>query len=323
MKTISISALRHPNAVEEIKETTEPVRRARSKELSYVLITPARNEEDFLEQTIRSVIAQTARPRKWVIVSDGSTDRTDEIIEKYLPDYLWMELVRMPEHRDRNFAAKVSCFAAGLERVRQQNFDVIGNLDADISFGKDYFEFLLEKFAADPNLGVAGTPFMEGASSYDFAFTSIEHVSGACQLFRRECFERIGGYVPVKSGGIDWIAVTTARMKGWKTRTFPERMCLHHRPMGTASRGKLKAAYSLGKQDYSLGGHPLWQIFRSCYQMGRKPYLAGGLLLLAGYANAWIRRSPRPVSSELVRFHQREQMQRLGQAARKIVGKKS
>jgi biofilm PGA synthesis N-glycosyltransferase PgaC len=289
-------------------------------ELTYVLITPARNEEDFIEQTIQSVVAQTVLPRKWVIVSDGSTDRTDEIVKKYMAEHSWIELVRMPEHRDRHFGAKVQCFNAGLDKLRDENFDIIGNLDADITMGEDYFQFLLTKFAAAPKLGVAGTPFVEGTMSYDYRFTAVEHVSGACQLFRLECFEQIGGYVPVPGGGIDWIAVTTARMRGWQTRTFVERVCRHHRPMGTASAGRLRANFKLGRQDYYLGGHPLWQLFRACYQMGRKPYLLGGLLLLAGYGSAWIARVQRPVSVELIRFHQHEQMQRLRRSLFKTVG---
>jgi biofilm PGA synthesis N-glycosyltransferase PgaC len=291
----------------------------RAQDFTYVLITPARNEEAFIEQTIRSVVAQTLLPQRWVIVSDGSTDRTDNIVKMYLADHPWMELVRMPERRDRHFAAKVACFNAGYEMVRHHNSDVIGNLDADITFDKDYFEFLLAQFAADSRLGVAGTPFLEGATSYDFRFTSVEHVSGACQLFRRECFEQIGGYVPLKSGGIDWIAVTTARMKGWKTRTFVERVCHHHRPMGTASSGKLLAIFSLGMQDYYLGGHPVWQLFRSSYQMRRRPYVLGGLFLWAGYLRGWLGRTQRAVSTELVRFHQREQMQRLRQTLLKTI----
>lgn len=283
----------------------------RTEHLTYTLVTPARNEERFIEQTIRSVICQTVRPLKWVIVSDGSTDRTDEIVEHYMPDHQWIELVRLPDRKERHFAGKVRCFNAGYESVRDLHFDIIGNVDADITFGEDHFEYLLAKFAADSKLGVAGTPFVEGTSSYNFNFTAVEHVSGACQLFRRECFEQIGGYIPVKGGGIDWIAVTTARMKGWNTRTFVERACHHHRPMGTASVGRLRAALSLGKQDYYLGGHPFWEIFRGCYQMARKPYFLGGLLLLAGYWWAWITRLHRPTSPELIRFHRSEQMKRL------------
>lgn len=288
---------------------------------AYILITPARNEARFIEQTIRSVIAQTIRPVRWIIVSDGSTDGTDEIVKRFLVENRWIELVRMPERRDRHFAAKVHCFNGGYQTVGNSSYDVIGNLDADITFESGYFEFLLKKFAEDPGLGVAGTPFVEGEGSYDYRFTSVEHVSGACQLFRRECFEEVGGYRPIKSGGIDWVAVTTARMKGWKTRTFTEMVSYHHRPMGTASSGKLKAWYNLGKQDYYLGGHPLWEAFRACLQMKNKPYVFGGMCLLVGFVWAFVTRIQRPIDAELIEFHQREQMQRLRDAFRKALGK--
>jgi hypothetical protein len=169
----------------------------------------------------------------------------------------------------------------------------------------------MEKFAQNPMLGVAGTPFVEKGRHYDYRFTNIEHVSGACQMFRRECFESIGGYVPIKGGGIDWTAVTTARMKGWKTRTFPEKTCLHHRLMGTGSATQLRGIYRQGQKDYYLGGHPLWQAFRSIYQMTRSPYVMGGACLLAGYVSALMRGAKRPISDELVEFNRTEQMARL------------
>jgi GT2 family glycosyltransferase len=256
--------------------------------------------------------AQTRPPLRWVIVSDGSTDRTDEIVNEYRRRCEWIDLIRMPEHRDRSFAAKVHCFNAGLATVKDLDFGVIGSLDADISFERDYFEFLLEKFEENRRLGVAGTPFVEGGTHYDYRFTNIEHVSGACQLFRRECFEEIGGYVPIKGGGIDWTAVTTARMKGWQTRTFVEKTCRHHRPMGTgSSRSQIRLILRHGQKDYNLGGHPIWQIFRSAYQVTRPPYVIGGLLLLVGYFWAFLRVKERPISPELVRFNRAEQMSRL------------
>jgi hypothetical protein len=146
---------------------------------------------------------------------------------------------------------------------------------------------------------------------YDYKYVSIEHVSGACQLFRRTCFEDIGGYVPMKSGGIDHVAVLTARMKGWKTRTFTEKICIHHRKMGSAERGVLSARYRVGALDYALGGHPAWEVFRTAYQMTKKPYIVGGLTLGAGYAVATLKREKRPISDELVAFRRREQMLRL------------
>ena len=282
-----------------------------SHDLAYVLITPARNEAPFIEGTIESVIAQTALPRKWVIVSDGSTDGTDAIVKQYADAHPWIELVRRPDHEERHFAAKVKAFNTGLAALPDSGYDILGNLDADITFDKEYFAFLLNRFAEDPRLGVAGTPFVERDRRYDYRFANIEHVSGACQLFRRECFEEIGGYVPVAGGGIDWIAVTTARMKGWKTRTFLDKVCHHHRPIGTAAAGTFKALYRRGRQDYSQGGHPLWELCRAGFQMTRKPYAVGGLVLLAGYVGAMMAGLERPVSPELIRFHRTEQMGRL------------
>lgn len=283
-------------------------------ELEYVLVTPARNEEQFIRLTLDSVVAQTRLPLKWVIVSDASTDETDEIVEEYCRRHSWIELVRMPLHRDRTFAAKVHCFNAGLRAMAGLRFDVLGSLDADISFEPGYFDFLLGTFAKNPRLGVAGTPFVENGTQYDYRFTNVEHVSGACQLFRRECFDEIGGYMPIKGGGIDWTAVTTARMKGWQTRTFVEKTCEHHRPMGTGAGSRLGVYFRRGKKDYYLGGHPAWQLFRSVYQMTRSPYLVGGLSLLAGYSWAIVCRIERPVPAGLMAFHRAEQMARLKHA---------
>jgi glycosyltransferase involved in cell wall biosynthesis len=278
----------------------------------YVIITPARNEAQFIELTLKSVLGQTILPLKWVIVSDGSTDGTDEIVKKCTSDIPWIEMVRMPERQERDFAGKVHAFNAGYARVKELRYEVIVSLDADISFDADYFSFLFGKLTADPTLGLVGTPFQEASGqTYDYRFVSIEHVSGACQVFRRECFEAIGGYLPVKRGSIDHIAVITARMKGWKTQTFTEKVCLHHREMGTAQRSVLVSRFKLGMKDYAVGNHPLWELFRTAHQMRMPPRGFGGLALGTGYFWALLRRVERPVSRELVDFHRREQMWRL------------
>jgi glycosyltransferase involved in cell wall biosynthesis len=285
--------------------------------LVYLLVTPAKNEEAFLELTIQSVVRQTVRPARWAIVSDGSTDRTDEIIQCYAAQHEWIEFVRMPERSERHFGGKVAGFNAGYERIRHLAHDAVVSLDADITFDATYFDFLLGKLAGDPKLGLIGTPFSERGVSYDYRFSSVEHVSGACQMFRRECFEQIGGYVPVKGGGIDVIAVLSARMKGWSTRTFTEKVCEHHRLMGLGNdRREYMAHYKLGQRQYRLGFHPLWQTLRGFYQMTRKPYVVGGVALLCGYFWAMIRHVERPMSRELVRFQRHDQMQRL----RRLVG---
>jgi len=279
---------------------------------SYVLITPARNEASLIEKTIVSVIHQTALPVKWVIVDDGSTDNTAEVVKRYLPQHPWMELAQMPQRPDRTLAAKVGAFNAGYERVKDLQWEVVGNLDGDISFDPEHFEFLIGKFAADATLGVAGTVFKEeGYSSDRDSFEGSSHVAGACQLFRRKCWQDIGGYVPHPGGGIDWMAVITARMKGWKTESFRERWFFHYRRLGTAERGVLSSLFSYGQKDYYLGGHPVWEWFRVAYRMTKQPFIIGGLALGLGYCGAFLRRAPRPVSRELMAFHRKEQMAKL------------
>jgi biofilm PGA synthesis N-glycosyltransferase PgaC len=286
----------------------------------YLLITPAKNEEAFIEHTIKSVVRQTILPVKWIIISDGSTDRTDNIVQRYAAEYEWIELIRLPLQQERHFASKVRAFNAGYARTLHLDYEIVGNLDADISFEPDYFEFLLKQFEQRPDLGVAGTPFVEEGFQYNYRFVSIEHVSGACQLFRRECFEDIGGYRPIRGGGIDWVAVTSARMKGWRTRSFTERTCLHHRRTGTSKSGILKARLLVGKKDYCLGGHPLWEVFRSLYQMTLKPYLVGGILIFTGYFWAFASRCERSIPQDLINFRRKEQMRQLKKVMLRTLG---
>jgi glycosyltransferase involved in cell wall biosynthesis len=279
--------------------------------MKYILITPARNEAAFIEKTLDSMLTQTTLPERWVIVDDGSTDRTAEIVKPYAVRCPWIELVQRPPHLDRSFAGKVQAFNAGLERVRHLEYEVIGNLDADLSFDPDYLDFLIRKFSEDPTLGVAGTPFTEDGG-YDTAKDSFEgenYVAGGCQLFRRKCFEEIGGYVPNPAGGVDWIAVMAARMKGWKVRSFAEKRFHHYRTLGTAQRGTFGANFDYGERAYYLGGSPIWHFFRVAYRLPRKPI--GSIALLFGYCWAALRRIQRPVSREMIRFHRREQMKRL------------
>ena len=281
--------------------------------MKYVLITAARNEEAFIESTIQSVVAQTILPQRWVILDDGSTDRTAEIAEQYVRVHPWIDLVRRDRRQDRSFAGKAYAVNSALERMRDIEFEVVCNLDADVSFAPDYVEFILKKFSEDPKLGVAGTPFTQpgGYDSTKDSFEGNNYVAGPFQLFRRRCFEEIGGYLPNRAGGVDWIAVMTARMKGWTVRSFPDKRFHHHRPMGTAERGVLASAFSYGEKDYYLGGSPIWEAFRVTYRMTKRPYIVEGLALLSGYTWAAIRRVKRPVSRELMLFHRRDQMAKL------------
>lgn len=291
--------------------------------MNYLLITAARNEAAFIEKTLASVVAQTVLPERWFIVDDGSTDRTPEIVGDCVQRFPWIELIRQPQRAERSFAGKVNAFHAALKRAEPLQFEIVGNLDADVSFEPDHMAFLLNKFSEDPRLGVAGTPFTE--EGYDSAVDSFEgerHVAGQCQLFRLDCFRDIGGYIPNPAGGVDWMAVTTARMKGWKTQSFSQKRFHHYRHMGTAEASGVGALFSYGQKDYYLGGSPIWQLFRVCYRSTKRPFLVGGFALLSGYCWAALKRVKRPVSPELMRFHRREQMTKLRSILRSIVARR-
>jgi cellulose synthase/poly-beta-1,6-N-acetylglucosamine synthase-like glycosyltransferase len=288
---------------------------------TYVLITPARNEAELIEFTLRSVVAQTAKPLKWVIVSDGSTDGTDEIVARYAVDYPWIELVRMPARRERHFAGKVYAFNAGYARMAGLPYEAIGNLDGDTSFDADYFSYLLQKLAENPKLGLVGGHLVDAPSGekYDHANTGVEYVSGPCQLFRRDCWEAIGGYQPMKSGGVDMVAVLSARMKGWGVHAFPEKECHHHRPMNGAQMSGFRERLHRGRMDYLLGSHPLWEVSRSIYQMRYPPYVIGGILIFVAYFWRLLTGVERTMPADLIAFRRKAQLQRLKQLVRSIV----
>ncbi len=280
---------------------------------AYVLVTPARNEAQFIEQTIQAVVAQTVKPLKWAIVSDGSTDGTDEIVSRYAAEHAWIELMRMPERTERHFAGKAMAVRAGAERMEGLPYEAIASLDGDITFAPDHFEFLLGKLKGDARLGIVGTPYRDTTNeTYDYRFVSTDHVSGACQVFRRACWEEIGGYALSKAGAIDTIATLTARSKGWKTRTFTEKMALHHRVIGTAENSQIKSRFILGRRDWMIGNSAVWELFRGIYQMTKRPYVVRGAAIVAGYVWAACTGVERPVPAELRAFRRKEQMAQLG-----------
>ena len=285
------------------------------KVYNYVLITPARNEAAYIRKTIESVVSQTILPLRWVIVSDGSTDGTDEILEEYTATFGWIELLKMPPRAERHFAGKVNAFKAGYARVEHLDYGTVGNLDADVSFEPDYIKYLLDKMAQNPRLGVAGTNYLEDSwddrLKYDYRFTNIEDVTGQCQLFRRACYEAIGGCRANKDGGVDLVATLMARMHGWETRVYTDKYLIHHRQQGTASSHKLVVELYNGRKDYLFGGHVLWEVCRATYLLTKKPYFFGGCLLFIGYFWAMLSGTKKTVSPDLIQFRSREQMARL------------
>jgi poly-beta-1,6-N-acetyl-D-glucosamine synthase len=275
---------------------------------TYVLITPARNEATYIEKTIQSVINQTILPLKWVIVSDGSTDGTDEIVNTYLSANPFMQLLRKEGDNQRNFGSKVRAFNAGYAELKNVDYAFIGNLDADISFQPDYFEILLQEFRKNERLGVAGGviyDFYKG--DFHQQQTSLESVAGAVQLFRRECFEKIGGLLPLKDGLEDAIAEVTARMHGWATRSYDELKVLHPRSVGTEGRSNSAVALRSGKLDYMFGLHPLYQLCRSLQIFFKPPIFIGSFLKLYNYWLCVFTKTERSVSKEFIQYLRQEE----------------
>ena len=279
---------------------------------SYVLVTAAWNEEAYIREPLRSVVAQILPPRKWVIVSDASTDGTDEIVREYAKRYPFIQLYRMPERHKRNWAAQVDSINAGCEQLRGLPFDFVGNLDADISLEPDYFERLIGRFEQDPRLGLAGGSIYEehGGKFEPRLLNRVTSVAHGVQFFRRDCFQAFGGYLPLPYGGPDWHAEVTARMNGWAVRSFPDLHVFHHRPSGTAE-GRLRSWYRQGLMDYSLGSHPAFEIAKISVRLRGRPPVVGALVRLSAFTIASIRRMPRPVSNQFIRFLRAEQMARL------------
>ena len=278
----------------------------------YVLLTAAKNEEDFIALTLESVISQTILPGQWVIVSDGSTDRTDEIVRSYAARFPFIELLRLEKGSKRTFSSKARAIKAAQGRIRVANYHYVGILDADVSFEPFYYEGIIQKFEQTQRLGVAGgLLFDRQGHKYVKQITSTEwSVSGPVQMFRRECFEQIGGYVPVRSG-VDAIAEIMARMHGWTVRAFPELKVLHHRNTGSQTSGLFKRPFRSGQEAYSLGYHPLFLLTKSLSRFVQKPYILGSILMLCGYGWNCVSGKGHDVSQEFVEYLRTEQMTRL------------
>jgi glycosyltransferase involved in cell wall biosynthesis len=278
---------------------------------TYVLVTAAYNEEAYIEKTIQSVIAQTVLPQEWAIVSDGSTDRTDEIVVSYATRYPFIKLVRVQEEHARNFAAQVNAINLGCKSLQALEYRFIANLDSDISFGPTYYQQLIEKFELDSNLGLAGGYILEESKgTFKSRPTNREHsVAHAGQMFRRECFEAIGGYRALPYGGPDWQAQVAIRMHGWGVKAFPELPLFHHRPTGTADR-LVRHTFRQGLMDYSLGSYPPFEIMKLILRIPSKPFGVGALARLAGFCWAYCSGKDRAVPEEFVVFLRNEEKER-------------
>jgi biofilm PGA synthesis N-glycosyltransferase PgaC len=278
----------------------------------YVLLTAAYNEEDYIEETIKSVVAQLLRPKVWVIISDGSTDRTDEIVQQYAIRHPFIRFIRREKDHSRNFASKVFALRAGFQTLTLDPIQFVGHLDADIWLDPFYFRDLLSKFGEDRELGIAGGWCFEKTPCglwQPRPGNSTRQVPGAIQMFRRECYKDIGEILPIEYGGEDWYAEIRARMYGWRVRSFSEFKVHHLRATGT--RGSLiRYWYREGCMDFALGSHFLFEVAKVAKMSARPPYLLESMARMLGFLVAHIF-GKRTVPPAFVAFLQKEQLGRL------------
>lgn len=280
----------------------------------FVIVTPTRDEEASVERTLRSVAAQTVRPLRWVIVDDGSTDRTVEIVAPWLRAHDWIELVRLADRGRRELGGGVvRAFEAGFERVRGLPWDFVVKLDADLELPPDYFANLLAEFERDPELGMAsGKTFLSRGGRRRLEYCHDEHVRGPAKMYRRRCFEEIGGLEPVR--GWDMIDETRAQMRGWRTRSFLAYPILHLRPIDARQPNVLRSRFDMGRLHWFLGYHWLYHYVRCARSVVQDPpRILGGLMLAGGYLWDALRRRPQ-LDPEFTRFVRQRQRSRLSLA---------
>jgi len=288
------------------------------KKALYALITPAHNEERCIEKTIQSVIAQTILPVKWVIVSDASIDGTDEIAAKYAEKHDFIQFVRIDRDLSRSYGSALDAINTGYEQLKASKYDFVGNLDADVVLQPNYYERILAKFQGDPKLGMAGGLVCDRCwDKTDEKFTAVDSVRGPIQMFRRECYEQIGGHPRIGMGGYDMAAEIKARMYGWEVRTFRDIKALHLRPTGTATNGVLWARFRQGKIEYRIGYHPIFEIAKCVSRIRQRPYFFGSLFRLTGYCYSFLRREHLVLSRDVITYLRCEQLGKLKSLVRR------
>jgi len=283
---------------------------------AYVLVTPVRDEEATIGKTIRSVTRQTVTPREWVIVSDGSTDGTDDIIRTAASEHPWIRLLPLPNRPGRSFAAVVHNTEAGIQHLETRDHSFLGLLDADVEFEPDYFAQLISRFHANPRLGLAGGVVIDvGLPRDSFPRNRID-VPGAVQFFRRECFEAIGGLIPIPEGGWDGMTCAMARMHGYETKLFTDLVVDHLKPRNISQGGVVRRKWQMGMRDYAAGYHPLFEFVKCVSRLKDRPHVIGAVAWWIGFVMAAAYRQPRIIGPEVIAHVRNEQIDRLLRSAR-------
>lgn len=280
--------------------------------MTYAVITPARNEEDNIGHTIASMLAQTVRPLRWIIVNDGSSDRTAGLIDAAAREHSWIETIH---RKDRGFRKQgggvIDAFYEGYARVEHEPWEFVVKFDADLSFSQDYFERCLREFSNDPRLGIGGgliSQEVNGQLACEAPWDPPFHVRGATKIYRRECWQAIGGLI--RAPGWDTIDELKANMLGWTTRSFRHIPLRHHRFTGSAD-GTWKNYVKFGFANYVAGYHPVFMAAKCAKRLAQPPYLIGSIGLAWGFLKGYLTRSPQINDPDLIRYVRGQQINKL------------
>lgn len=255
-----------------------------------VIISPIRDEKEFVSKVVDAMVSQTLQPVEWLIVNDGSTDGTLEIVQEAAKKYAWIHIENKPNRGERLVGpGVVEAFYYGYERLHTKDYDFIGKMDGDITFSPKYFETLISLFRKDKYLGAAsGKPFLQLNGKLIEERISDEMVAGQINFYRRQCFEDIGGFV--REVHWDGIAYHRARMKGWRTLSVidPDLNFIHQRQMGSSYKGILTGRLRWGRGQYFMGTHPIYIFAIGLYRMIERPFVLGGIFIVLGYFKSMI-----------------------------------
>jgi biofilm PGA synthesis N-glycosyltransferase PgaC len=283
--------------------------------VQYAIVTPAYNEAAQIARTIESVAQQTIRPARWIVVDDGSTDNTADIVDSYGVTYPFIQCLRRKRgQEDAYFSSNVHAIMDGVRHIQGLAYEFLAVLDADILLPPDYYEKIFAQFQADPTLGVASGVYENLVNGrLQRVLNDRRSTPKSIQVFRRECFEQIGGYLPLTYGGEDTCSCVMARMRGWRAWSFPELKVVHQRATGRRSaRGLLRACFRQGLREYAISTHPLFMIVKSLRRcLLEPPLVVGGVLRLSGYAYGYLKREPFQVPREVALFVRQEQVNRV------------
>ena len=285
----------------------------------YVVISPVRNEEGYVSGTIKSMINQTLQTTEFLLIDDGSTDRTAEIIKDAAKDHPWIHYECRPDRGERKVGpGVVEAFYDGYKALWTREYDYIIKMDGDLTFDSKYFETLLGKFEEDPNLGSAsGKVFLiVGDGELVEERITDESVLGGMLCLRKRCFDDIGGFV--REVMWDGIAFHRARMAGWRTRSFPDKKLriYDHRQIGSSYKSVYHGRLRWGWGQYFMGTHFLYILAVGVYRMRERPFVIGGILIVLGYLKGWITKTPRYSYSGFRKSLHAWQLERLGMGKR-------